>query len=417
MCVAYCVSCTDEGADKGGGGKGGSTQPSTQPAGADGLRLALASMMTQSALQGVPVELDPQRVTDARGFVNKLWNAARFVLSKVGGDEQREEEKWAALGLVGSQVEPDSDAAAALQVSSRWILSRLARAVGESGRAMEGADIAAASHSLQAFFVGEYCDWYLEMAKCTLQEGAQHEHEHEHYEHEGEHAVEARSVLALVLDVSLRLAHPIIPFATETLWQRLQPESEDKEGGASLMAAAWPEAAAWDALVDEDAEAEVAQLLELVRAARRLVAETAGLKPRDAELRVKLDIEVGSALWEQRRQIEWLTKARSLSLVEPACGDSGGAERREMAVALPGGVACVVSVLLPPEKAAAASDNEGGNGKGSQGESRRVRKLRAEAEKLRKQLANGAFRVRAPAAQVEAADERLAQLERQLDDF
>ncbi|HEU4480310.1 MAG TPA: class I tRNA ligase family protein, partial [Actinomycetota bacterium] len=169
--------------------------------GADALRFSLASFATS----GNDVSFSEDRIEGARNFVNKLWNAARFVLGSLG-DERLEV--------------PADDR---LHVADRWILSRLTSAVSEVDRHLEERNLAEAIRTLHRFVWSEYCDWYIELAKMRLQGDAAT-------------AAATKAVLTHVLTHIVRMLHPVAPFVTEELWHRLRPDA------GSIMDASWPKA-------------------------------------------------------------------------------------------------------------------------------------------------------------------------------
>ncbi len=194
--------------------------------GADALRFALL----RAARPGADVPLAEEWVEGARRFANKLWNAARLVLGRVGPGASRE---VPAHGL---------------QLEDRWILSRLEATRAVVDDAMGGYDLGRAAEALYHFTWDEYCDWYLELTKSRDDEAADR-------------------VLAHVLDVVLRLLHPIAPFVTEELWRTLVAASD----AATLTRAAWPAPAPERA--DPAAEQGLAALQDAVAALRRFRTE------------------------------------------------------------------------------------------------------------------------------------------------
>jgi valyl-tRNA synthetase len=201
--------------------------------GTDALRFSLM----WGCVLGQDMGYAEDRIEGARRFVNKVWNASRFVLGSVGGD-----------GTPGGE----------LALPERWILSRLAQTVIAVDGALERFEFSEAAHSLYEFAWSEYCDWYLEMAKLAT----------------GERRDTVRSVLLEALETTLRLAHPIMPFVTEEIWQRLPRKEGDPE---SIMVASWPSAD--HALIDADAEDQMAFLQEIVVEVRRFRHEH-GIPPR-----------------------------------------------------------------------------------------------------------------------------------------
>jgi valyl-tRNA synthetase len=193
--------------------------------GTDAMRFAL----TRSALPGQDTNVAEEWIEGDRRFCNKLWNAARFVLQKIGAETP------------GSLPEE-------LDLPSRWILSRLAQTREAVDGALDEFEFAEAARSLYQFIWSEFCDWYVEMAKLVSDER--------------EAAV--RAVLYHVLETTLRLAHPIMPFITEEIWQRLPRRPGDP---GSIMIAPWP--GAEHGRLDAEAEDHMAFLQEMVVEVRR----------------------------------------------------------------------------------------------------------------------------------------------------
>jgi len=206
--------------------------------GADALRFTLA----RGANPGSDMAVSEEWAAGSRNFCTKLWNATRFAL------------------LNGATVAGDLPPASEQSVVDRWILSRLATVAAQVDAGYEDFQFAKTTEALYHFVWDEVCDWYLELAKLPLAE-------------EGEAAGVTRRVLGEVLDVVLRLLHPVTPFVTEALWTELTGEE-------SLVVAAWPQAVAARAAaaLDPAAEAEVAALQRLVTEVRRFRAEQ-GLRP------------------------------------------------------------------------------------------------------------------------------------------
>ncbi|HID85975.1 MAG TPA: valine--tRNA ligase, partial [Anaerolineae bacterium] len=143
-------------------------------------------------------------------------------------------------------------------LADRWILSRHNRLIANVTRLFERYQFGEAGRQIHDFFWGEYCDWYIEMAKIRL------------YGDDPQAADTARQVLVHVLDRTLRLLHPFMPFVTEEIWQHLRGgRGEGRE--ESIMIAPWPEVD--PSLIDAEAEAEMALIMELVRAIRNARAD------------------------------------------------------------------------------------------------------------------------------------------------
>ncbi len=205
--------------------------------GADALRFALST----GGAPGNDTRLSESRLQAARNFANKLWNATRYVLSTLEN----------APDLEGWLDRPPRE-----QRQDRWVLSRLDQVTAEVHRLWDEWQLGEAQRVLHDFIWGELCDWYIEMAKIRLRQG------------DGT----PRRVLAHVLERSLRLLHPFMPFLTEELWQQLQARLPD-EGGLpeSIMISPYPTASEHD--VDPAALKEMGLLTELVRAIRNVRAE------------------------------------------------------------------------------------------------------------------------------------------------
>ncbi len=207
--------------------------------GADALRFALLTGSTP----GNDMKLQPSKVEGARNFANKLWNAARFVLANLPesyapAEIEHQCQLW--------EAQPES-----LSLADRWVLSRHNRLIGEVTRLIEQFQFGEAGRQLYDFLWGEYCDWYIEIAKSQLNSGDEAA------------AARTRAILLYVLDRTLRLLHPFMPFVTEEIWQHLPHE------GDALIIAAWPLAGA----LDDEAEAQMGPIMEMVRAIRNARAE------------------------------------------------------------------------------------------------------------------------------------------------
>lgn len=207
--------------------------------GADALRFTFASL----ASYGRDIKFDLDRCAGYRNFCNKIWNATRFVLGRCG--------------------DYDADAAmAAPAIADRWIVSRLQRAEQAVTAALDIYRFDLAAQAVYHFLWNEYCDWYVEIAKGALHGAA---------------PVRCRTqrTLILTLEAALRLLHPLMPFITEELWEKVAPLA-GVEKKSSVMLAAWPQAQGDK--IDEVAEQSMAQLIEVVNACRQL-RSGAGIPP------------------------------------------------------------------------------------------------------------------------------------------
>jgi len=220
--------------------------------GADAMRFNLLTLITTNQDVKFDAEIDKEtheliaspRTEQARGFVTKIWNAVRFVQMNLEG------------------YEPGAPVAATPE--DAWMLSRLAREVAAATEQLETYKLGDYAREAQAFFWNEVCDWYIELCKGRLLDGTPEER------------LQVQRNLMFVLDCSLRLLHPVIPFVTEKVWEAL-PASEldvDGEGGYAahadrfLMLAAWPEPEALATFVNDTAEHEFELAKQVVSAVR-----------------------------------------------------------------------------------------------------------------------------------------------------
>jgi len=206
--------------------------------GTDALRFTFAAL----ASTGRDIRFDLQRVEGYRNFCNKLWNAARYVLLNVEG-KPLADDITANLGL------PD-----------RWIRSRLGRTIGEVTEHLAHYRIDLATRALYEFTWNEYCDWYLELSKPILADDG----------NETEQAA-TRRTLTCVLESLLRCLHPLVPFITEEIWQRVAPLAGTTVDGTSIMLQPYPEPA--DFPVDDAAETELGWIQHFVLGIRQIRGE------------------------------------------------------------------------------------------------------------------------------------------------
>ena len=233
--------------------------------GTDALRFTLLTGSTP----GNDMNFSTQRAEANRNFANKIWNATRFLLGNLGGRER--------------PPSPGSLKRESLTLADRWILSRLNHVIDDVTRLFDDYQFGEAGRLIYEFFWSEYADWYIEMSKLPLASSA---------------AAERRrtlSILAHVLDQTLRLLHPFMPFVTEEAWQHLKQAAGNSRWPDALIIAAWPTPGA----VDEVAESDMSTLMEAIRAIRNARAEY-GVKP-ETQLAAMLISDRKTGLFESHR--------------------------------------------------------------------------------------------------------------------
>ena len=224
--------------------------------GVDSLRWFLAN----GSAPGQDVRFSTDKMDAAWNFINKIWNASRYVLMNVGD-----------LTLDNLSIGQD------LTLADRWILARLQTTIADVTRLFERFEFGEAGRILYSFIWDDYCDWYIEMTKEQLQDK------------EAANTT-TKSILVFVLDQFLRLLHPIMPFVTEEIWQQIG--GQDK----SIVVADYPRV--MEAYQDSQVEAQMAQLMELIRAVRTIRNEMNTPLSKPVDLYIKVQDAAGQALLE-----------------------------------------------------------------------------------------------------------------------
>ncbi len=219
--------------------------------GTDALRFTFASL----ASPGRDIKFDLNRCDGYRNFCNKLWNATRFVLMNVEGHDLALDHVQTESGACSA---PNGEARLAFSFADRWIVSLLQRVEAEVEQHFTDYRFDLLAQAIYKFVWDEFCDWYLEIAKVQINTGSEAE------------ARAARRTLVRVLETVLRLAHPLLPFITEELWQTVAPIA-GRKSHESVMLALYPRADLGK--LDEISEGKIERLKALTYACRNLRGE------------------------------------------------------------------------------------------------------------------------------------------------
>ncbi len=258
--------------------------------GADAMRFNLLTLITNN--QDVKFDanidkkthelIDSPRTEQARGFVTKIWNASRFVQMNLDGYEPG-----------APKAETPEDA---------WMLSRLAKMVASATNALETYQLGDYSRDIQAFFWNEVCDWYIELCKGRLLGG------------DAEEKLQVQRNLVYVLDVALRLLHPVMPFVTEKVWDALPASGLDAHDAPFLMLAAWPDPDALAGFVNDAAEREFELARRVISAARSTRARYRLSPKTELDICVRSSVEDAAVLERQRGFITSVGRVDQLAL-------------------------------------------------------------------------------------------------------
>ncbi|WP_339193173.1 valine--tRNA ligase [Aeribacillus sp. FSL W8-0870] len=238
--------------------------------GADSLRYFLAT----GSSPGQDLRFSFEKVEAVWNFANKIWNASRFVLMNLNGLTYEE------IDLNGKK-----------SVVDKWILTRLNETIELVTRLAEKYEFGEAGRVLYNFIWDDFCDWYIEMAKIPL------------YGNDEEAKKTTRSILAYVLDQTLRLLHPFMPFITEEIWQHLPHQGE------SITIASWP--VVRQELSDEKAANEMKLLVDVIRSVRNIRAEV------NTPMKKQVDMIIHAHSEEVKNQLE-----KNRSYLERFCNPS-----------------------------------------------------------------------------------------------
>ena len=250
--------------------------------GTDALRFALST----GTSPGNDIKLTQSRLEAGRNFANKLWNATRFVVRSIEPERADVKIQWSLL-----------------PVEDHWILSRLNRTIASVTGLMEDFQFGEALRQIYDFLWGEYCDWYIEIAKIRLR---------------SEEAPSPIPVLIYVLEASLRLLHPYMPFITEELWQNLKQQlPPDWQVTESIMVAAYP--VADEAAIDPQAERIMESIIEIIHSIRNARAQHKVESTRWIEAQIYAG-KFEPAITPYSQVIQTLARARPVTVLDSRQG-------------------------------------------------------------------------------------------------
>jgi len=334
-----------------------------QAYGTDAVRFTFCAL----ANTGRDIKFDMKRVEGYRNFANKIWNGTRFVMMNVEGQ------------TVGQTARPDL-----WELPEQWIVSRLQKAEQAVQQAFATYRLDLAAQAIYEFIWNEYCDWYVELTKPVLNDESVSE----------ERKAEVRRVLLAVMEASLRLAHPIMPYLTEEIWQTLAPKLGIS--GETIMLAQYP--VADEAKINEQAEADMQWLQGLIGAVRNIRGEM-GLG--NARLLPVLLQNTTEAEKAQITRIEALFKA--LAKVESITFLADGEQPPLSSSSVVGHVSVFVPMkgLIDPKAELGRLQKD-------------LDKVQKQHDQIANKLSNEGFVAKAPAAVVEGERAKLAEFADQL---
>lgn len=334
--------------------------------GADALRFTFAAL----ASLGRNIAFDAKRCEGYRNFCNKLWNATRFVLMNCEGHDcglkEHTKEECAPGGPAHGYL--------SFSAADRWIVSLMQKVEAEVAKGFAEYRLDNVANAIYDFVWNEFCDWYLEIAKVQIQTG-----------NDAQKRATRRTLIRL-LEAILRLAHPIIPFITEELWQKVAPVAG--RGGESVSVAAYPEAQ--PERIDENAIAQVVKLKSMVDACRTLRGEM------NVSPATKLPLyAVGDAafLKEVAPVLQALAKLSEVKVFDDEAGWARAAAAAPVAVIGDARLCLHMEIDVAAEKARVAKE---------------IARIEGEIAKANGKLGNEAFVAKAPPAVIDQEKKRVA---------
>ena len=341
--------------------------------GTDALRFTFTSL----ASTGRDINFDLKRIEGNRNFCNKIWNATRFVLMNCVDKE-------------GNALNIDKTANTALwELPEQWIMSRLNSTVKAIHEHMSQYRFDLVSQDIYEFIWNEYCDWYVELAKSSLNDESV----------SAERKAQIRYVLLNCLEVAMRFTHPIMPYITESIWQTIAPII-DKKATDSIMTAPFPTAD--DSLISLQTEHDMTWLQALIGAIRNIRGEMKlGNAVRLPVLLDNISDEETARLSRIENQFKSLAKVDTLTIVN--AGDGADKELPLSSSSMVG----QLKVLVPMKGLIDPTAELNRLAKAQE-------KLTKQAESLRSKLSNESFVSKAPANVVESEKAKLAEMDTQL---
>ena len=337
--------------------------------GTDALRFTFTSL----ASTGRDINFDLKRVEGYRNFCNKIWNASRFVLMNCVDSE-------GSAKPIDQTANPD-----VWELPEKWIMSRLNSSIKDIHQHFAQYRLDMVSQDIYEFIWNEYCDWYVELAKASLNDDSVTD----------ERKAQIRYVLLHVLESSMRFTHPIMPYLTEQIWQTIAPLLGRKNTD-SIVVADYPQTDA--SQISEQTEADMAWLQELIASVRNIRGEMKlGNAVRLPVLLQNISADEDARLSRIKNQFKALAKVESLEIVKE--GDEVPLSSSSMVGQL--------RVLVPMKGLIDPTAELARLGKSYD-------KLKGQSEGIARKLSNEGFVSKAPAEVVDAEKAKLAELEGQL---
>jgi valyl-tRNA synthetase len=343
--------------------------------GADALRFTFSALATL----GRSINFDSKRCEGYRNFCNKLWNATRFVLMNCEGQDCGLKEHSKAECAVGGPFHGYMS----FSQADRWISSAIQRVEAQVAQGFADYRLDTVANVIYDFVWNEFCDWYLEIAKVQIQSG------------DASQQRATRRTLIRTLETILRLAHPLIPFITEELWQKVAPVAgryPADPSQASVSVSAYP--VSQPERIDTQAEAHVARLKSLVDACRNLRGEmSVSPATRLPLLALAHNAQDADFLRSSAPVLQALAKLNDVKVFEDEAAWSAAAQAAPVAVVGELRVCLFIEVDVAAEKIRLGKE---------------AARLQGEIQKAHGKLSNEAFVAKAPPAVIEQEKKRVA---------